>query len=404
MGWWEEVTGQGSAGGGTYDTNTGRYAPIPAVQSDKLRRQREETPPTYPTSGMATTTSGSGGGGTQSLSTSTEGMATQSADSGDGGGTASPTPTSPTPTGPTPEQQLKQEQDAAWASALARLQGYGQQQVSDRALDAALIDQYGVLDAYAQALGLATDSFDPYSVSDPSVDAYYNKFAPNNYFNDALEVGRTQYRNDLTGLLNDAAAEGFEYDAFGDTADDAILQAILDTQRGDAQAVLTRAHARGQLNDTGYSRATNELDAQGKAGMSSLQSVGGGVLADYRNQLANVRNNALTRIGTASFAQPYNVGSVIDRLNQMKQQFQSSLENDIYGAVGGSDYFSTSNAISRGGSTQGMTNPSRLSAEGTGNGSFEENNPLLQTFASGAARPQKRFVNNSGSLATTGVF
>jgi hypothetical protein len=192
-----------------------------------------------------------------------------------------------------------------------------------------------------------------------------------------------------------AGPDGFEYDTFADTVDDPILQAIYDTQRGDAQLVLDRAKARGQLNDVGYSRAATDLSGQGLSGMSTLQSLGGGVLADYRSRLANERNTGLSRADTASFNQPFDAQSIVDRLNSMKTGMQGSLEGDIYKAVGGTSFFTPSVSIGKGGSAQGTVNPSKIN--------FDEN-PLLAAFRTGGNARKSYGGTNTGSTATTGAF
>lgn len=297
-------------------------------------------------------------------------------DDGSGGGG---TPTTPTPPAPDPAAAL----EAAYQRALA----YGGQQVATRGYQQPLVDQYGVLNLYKEMIDRQKATIDP-THSDP-----YSLFSRDAYFNDAVNDGLGRYRADQRNTLNNAYGEGFEMQAFGDTADDALLQDILNQQRGDAQLILDRSRARGSLNDSGYTRANKALEDQAAAGTSTAQQLGGGVLAEYRKQLGDTRNNALTRINTADFTNPYNASSVVSQLGELRNKFQSSMGNDLQRAVGGTSFFDPSVAISKGGQTQGTINPSRVNPEG---------NPLFAAFQ--AEDRKKSFAGNTGSTASTGVF
>lgn len=352
---------------GGYDSNTG--APIPAYPSASIR------PSYYSQPNMLSTSSGGG---------------SVMDGSSDGGGalpTAITGTQTPTPTGPTAEEQAAAEkariaalQQQAYDNAIA----YGTQQITDRSLNQALVDQYGVLDAYKALVDQYKGTLDPTNAN-PA-------YATDTYFNDVLGTANNRYEADLRNQLNATYGDGFEYNAFGDTSDDAIIQAIIDQQKNDAQLTLDRAHARGQLNDVGYGRANTALGDQGKAATGTLQDIGGGVLADYRSQLSGQRSNILDSIGNANLSNPYDLTSATGRLDALRNNLSGSLENDIYRDLGGQNFFDPGTAISTGGNTQGTINPSRIN--------FAEN-PLLQSFADAG---RKTYASNTGSTATTGAF
>lgn len=285
--------------------------------------------------------------------------------------------------------ELKAKQDKTFTDALAEALGYGSKQVGDLALNQGLVDQYGVLDAFSELVNKQKRSLDPYDDTTPTIDEYLNRFKLNDAFTEALGAKTNRYRSDLTNSLNEVAGEGFENVWFGDTADDAVLNAILGQQKTDATTVLDRALKRGQLNDIGFNRAMGDIDTQYKAGLGKLQDIGGGILQGYRDRVGNERTNALSRIGGASFGQPYDVNPVLNQLNNLKSSLTGGLEADILGAIGGQKFFDTSTAIGSGGVAQGTTNPSKIN--------FKEN-PLLASF------DDKRSSSGTGSTATTGRF
>lgn len=372
MGYFEDVTGlTGGTPGGT-DPYTG--APIPAMPSNSLQASRgapaQFNTPQMPSASLGATTNG-------------------------GGSTVYPY--TQTPTGPTPEEEAAQQaaaaaaeqarikalQDAAYTNAV----NYGTQQISDLGINPDLASQYGVLDAYNALLDQYKSALDPTN-ENPA-------YATTADFQQALDTANTKYTTDLRNQLNQNYGNGFEYTLFPDTADDAILQAIIDQQKTDAQGVLDRAHARGQLNDVGYSRAETDLGNQGKAAMSTLQSIGGGVIADDRNRLTTLRDNALTGINNATLSSPYSLTPITDQLGKLGTELSGSLENDIYRDLGSQKFFDPSTAISTGGNTQGTINPSKINFSA---------NPLLSAFLTGSTNGRKSFGTNSGSTASTGTF
>lgn len=224
-------------------------------------------------------------------------------------------------------------------------------------IDRSIADQYGISDMYYGALDDARLGIDPLDTNP------YLAYNTRTNFNDALSAGRNQYRGDLRSQLNSFAGDGFEYDIFRDTADDHILEAILGQQRDDAIAAFDRALARGQLNDTGYSRAQSDLEGAWTTGLADLNAIGGGVLSGYRNSLAGYRDNQLNRIGSLMFSDDYSMDSVQRRLDDMISGYQGSMEGDIRRAIGNQTFIDPHMLIGGAGAAQGYYNPA---APGTG--------------------------------------
>lgn len=269
------------------------------------------------------------------------------------------------------------------AAAYDRARGYGSQQLSARGIDDSIADQYGILDLYFsdidnQRAGIAEDNSNP----------IYNT---NTALDNALGTARTRYRGDLRNKVYGVADDGFEYEAFADTADDSILEAILGSRRADAMSTIDAAKARGQLNDVGYSRALGKLDEQGEAGMSELQSIGLGVLGGYRNELRDFRDDTLDRVGTLDFTDPFNFDSFTNRLGTMKNDFTGRLQGDLYKAVGDQSFFDPSSIISSSGSVQGYYNPTNAAPRRNAS-----TNPLLGAFTEEEEDKQKTGVGNAG--------
>lgn len=262
---------------------------------------------------------------------------------------------------------------------------YGTQQSGARGYDAGLVDQYGLLDLYNSSIdnarmGITEDDTNPFA-------SYNTKSA----FNDAAETARGTYRGDLRKQLNSIAGDGFQYNAFADTADDSILSAILGEHRSDAQAQIDQAKARGQLNDVGYGRANSRLGNQSETAMADLQDLGMGVLSGYRDQLSGLRDNTMTSIDQADFNSPLNFDSFQTRLDQTKNDLNGRMRGDIFRATDGQTFFDPAALISSSGAIQGFYNPTNATNASTG----VTANPLLDAFTQGT---------NTTNTNTNGVF
>ena len=262
--------------------------------------------------------------------------------------------------------QLKAQEKAEYDALISKLapkhnQAYGSaqsyygNQLAARGVDKSIADMYGMGASYNSSIdaarqGIAEDDKNPF--------ASYNT---QGNFEDAYNTGLNRYRGDTKKKLYGIAGDGFEYDAFGDTSDDAIIASILGTQREDAFAQIDNAFKRGQLNEVGYKRALAGLDDQQASASGKMNDIGGGVLSGYRGNLSNYRDSQLDRIDMMDFSDPYNFDSISSRLTGMTSDYQNRMRGDLTSAFGDTSYFDPSSLIGKGGTVQGYYNPSATS-------------------------------------------
>ena len=189
--------------------------------------------------------------------------------------------------------------------------------------------------------------------------------------------------------INEFAPEGFEQSAFASTADDAILQAILGEQFGTASDSILRARDRGTLNDQGFEYAMTNLDQQRKAAEARLQDTGGGILEGYRGELGGIVDNARTGAGGWDFGDTFDPNTYRTQLETRQGELGGRLEGDIRNAIGGEQFFNTSDLIQKGGVGQG--------AQNTGMGG--QSGSLL-----GAISKRKEDEGQERGLGTAGSF
>lgn len=275
------------------------------------------------------------------------------------------------------EQQAREEAEyakklqkamAAQGTAYNTAMDYGNQQVAGRGYDPTLVDQYNLLDLYTNEINrnrqsLAEDDLNPIA-----------GLNMNTAFGNALDTALGAYRGKQRNAINMAAPDSFEYTMFADNADDDILRSILDTQREDAFAQIESAYKRGQLNDTGYSRALKGLDDQFDTGFADLQDLGLGVLSGYRDTLRTMRDNELTKVGNLDFSTTYDPTSFSNRLTQRQTDLMAALRGDVLRATSGQEFFDPSTLITKGGTIQGFYNPTSQNTTGT-------SNPLLDPLS-----------------------
>lgn len=156
--------------------------------------------------------------------------------------------------------------------------------------------------------------------------------------------------------INEFAPEGFEQTAFASTADDAIIDAILGEQFSEASDAIMRARDRGTLNDAGFRYAMDNLNTQRAGANSRLQGIGGGILEGYRGELSGIVNNARTGASGFDFGDTFDPDTYRTQLETRQGELSGGLEGAIRNAIGGEQFFNTSDLIQKGGIGQGATN------------------------------------------------
>lgn len=161
---------------------------------------------------------------------------------------------------------------------------------------------------------------------------------------------------DYQRAINEWAPEGFSTNAFASTADDAIINAILGEQFGSASDSILRARDRGTLNDAGFRYAMDNLNTQKQAAMARLQDMGGGILEGYRGSLDDIVKNARTGAGTWDFGDTFDPNFYRTQAETRQSELGGRLEGDIRNAIGGEQFFNTTDLIQKGGIGQGAQN------------------------------------------------
>lgn len=268
-------------------------------------------------------------------------------------------------------QQFNQNVDQSYGGALTR----GEQMFRDLGID------YGG-GRYEQAL---TSKLDAQRRMVPELDSN-----PGSYFGDTVIQGvmdqiANQDRRKYTQEFDTFAGQNFANNTFADTYDDAILADILGSQYTSAADAAKRAYDRGTLNDQGYTYALDQLQNQRTAGDATLQSLGGGILSGYRDDLRGIADEGRTSIGNYQLGDNFSTDPYRTRINDTTSRYQQQLEGDIMNAFGGQELFDIGSILGKAGQEQGVSNTQ---------------SPLFNAFAS----EQNNKKNKTRGTGTQGVF
>lgn len=269
------------------------------------------------------------------------------------------------------------------------------QRATQQASNYGLNDLNSVIES---ALGLAKSSI-PSTATDYS--GYFGQSAIDNIFNQEQQNRRRQYENQVRADM----PYGFEYTQFGDTADDAVINAILGQQYDDAMRELQGYKSSGTITEPNYNDALARLGNQRSAAESQLQSLGGGVLSGYRGQLSDVGNEALTNARNYTLGDTFDPSYYSSKASNLASGFSSRMEGDIRSALGDTNLFDVGSLVGKSMSGN-VTNPTGTTTTGPalpGSSGFSGtagSSPLLGALADQA----KKKKTTDRTTSSEGVF
>jgi hypothetical protein len=240
----------------------------------------------------------------------------------------------------------------AGTNEVNRLYGAGQQYGQTQLGNLGFADTYGLLDTYNAALNNAKAGV-PTGTTADKVGSYFNT---SDLWNNALNSVTNRERNKLNTAYKGMTGSGWQQGYIADTADDAILQSILDTQKGDVTTNLKNQLSRGQMSQGAYDYAMNQLGGKSAAAMADLQSMGGGVLSGYRGKLDTAANQFGDQLTGYTLGSNLNTNDLKNTLNTSATGSLAGLSGDLYKTLGDRQLFDIDSLVSRAGQAAGSSN------------------------------------------------
>lgn len=212
-------------------------------------------------------------------------------------------------------------------------------------------------------LPVLTQEFERVAGTTPEGDMTIGQRFGDDFIADALARTRDNRRQRYTTEARNAFAPNSEASIFDYSMDDPIVAGILGTQREDAQAMLTRAQARGNLDDNGFSRGLQRIGELETAGRSEADRIANAVVDNARTRLRGVGDRALADAGAYDLGTNFDLGTYRNEWDTTANTLRSNFEGDVRSALEGQQFFDLGDLITRAGIAQGAQNPSSTQAD-----------------------------------------
>lgn len=182
-------------------------------------------------------------------------------------------------------------------------------------------------------------------------------------YEQAYGTATSDYQRSLQNQLDQMYGTGYSTKTFADTADDAIIDAILGKQRLAAEEGIERASSRGQLNEAGYNAAMSGLGDIGTAARSEANTLGGAVLSRYRQNLDDALAGLYGTAGKATLGSNFDLTPGTTDIANRVSGMQGSLSGDVTSALGDRNFYDLGAILGKAGAEQGFVNPGKIAIE-----------------------------------------
>jgi hypothetical protein len=244
------------------------------------------------------------------------------------------------------EQQSKQD-ESRFQENLGEAQGYAGEDINqyftNRGLDPGAY-QSDIDRAIQQATLGVPDLAE-------NIPGYFSGIADNLY--SELESGaRTRALSGLDSLL----PQGFEQNLIPSTADDAIIQEILGTSRGEADKYVQNLFDRGVVTNAGFQAAQGDVTAQEAKVRALLNQLGGQVLGEGQARLGGIANEGRMAASNLNLGQAFDPNTYKTRIDQAFNEITAGLPDALKALIPEKGLFQTSGLAARAGAGQGAQN------------------------------------------------
>jgi hypothetical protein len=200
---------------------------------------------------------------------------------------------------------------------------------------------------------LPTDLIDP-KAKDADVFNQLRNYYSDQFGKNALDSEELRRRNEFTNQLNAKGYRGQVESGFGDTADDDIINSIINPQYQSAQDLLTNQQKRGTLTGTGYNYGMQQLGEQKNAANTKLQGIGAGQRATASGGVNDYLDEIYGKAGNYKLGEQFDPNAFDSEFGSRLTSAKSGLEGGIRGAAP-SNLFDTSTVLSNAGTAQGQS-------------------------------------------------
>lgn len=156
--------------------------------------------------------------------------------------------------------------------------------------------------------------------------------------------------------LDSLMPQGFENTYIPNTADDAIIQEILGSARGEADKYTQNLMDRGVVTNAGFAAAQGDVAAQEAKVRALLNSLGGQVLTEGRGQLTDIANRGRMDASGLRLGQAFDPNTYKTQIDQAFADITSGLGDSLKALIPEGGLFQTSGLAAKAGAGQGAQN------------------------------------------------
>jgi hypothetical protein len=160
-----------------------------------------------------------------------------------------------------------------------------------------------------------------------------------------------------TNQFNQLFPTGFAANWAPQTADDTIINDILQQRIEPYSQQLETAKARGTLTDAGYNKAVSGLDEQRAQAASKLQGIGGGLISALRDRLSGIQQEGQTALGAYNLGQTFDPNAYYQQAQEARDTGLRDLSGNISAAAPAGSLFDIDSLLANAGRVQGQINP-----------------------------------------------
>lgn len=211
--------------------------------------------------------------------------------------------------------------------------------------------------------------------------------APGTFFEN---LGATAFDQEQSGqraqhlrALNSFAGDGFATRRITSDSDDDTLAAILQEQRGSADAYIRNLLDRGVVTSSGYNAAKGDLDNQAYGAKARLTEVGNAELERGRGAVNQIANDAKSRASNYTLGDQFDPYETSGQLDNAFADFFANLGGNLRAAIP-TGLFNTSGLANIAGAGMGAQNtvfdPKALAGITDDDDEDEEERAMLSAF------------------------
>jgi hypothetical protein len=253
------------------------------------------------------------------------------------------------------KEAIRKKQRGIFRKGLTAEQGFAREDINRYFADRGITDLAPYQDAIDRAMREASQEVPRgvgQGVKRNAMHTYFDA-VPEDLYTQLSSEQQTRNKRDLdTALPTDFA----DY-RIPTTADDQLIQEMLDSQRGKAENYAKSLLNRGVVNQRGYDAAIEDILGQQPRIQGMLQDVGSNLLAGGRSNLGALADKARNRASTQTLAQgPFDINKYTQDINNAFDEFMGGLGSQFQAQVGQGDLFTTSQLASKAGQAMGPQN------------------------------------------------